>query len=211
MANSPTAAVSMRRTVRRVGRSIQRSRASPSRVSTRCAVEGWTPSRYPIRAGPPQRRMTRTLTMRRSVRVGVWWGFGAVGSCDRSCRPVRIRDSGWPSAGLQWRRFETGQQPVVAAIPPRQHNEPGADGQFLTTGITVGHEDLQVRGGAFLDSSHSTRRSSSCHDATPYLTSVVSTPRAANAYTEFAEPRMLWRAADLSGRSMHCDRNGVYC
>src|SRR5262249_40893520 len=59
---------------------------------------------------------------------------------------------------------DTTSQPQTASLRQR--------------GITVDHEDLRsVK--AFLDSSHFTRRSSSCHHATPSSTSVVGTATSA--------------------------------
>ncbi len=55
--------------------------ANPYRLRTLCTVKTFRPSRYAIRDGP-QRRMTRTLMMRRSGRVGVWFGL----RCGRELR-----------------------------------------------------------------------------------------------------------------------------
>jgi hypothetical protein len=61
----------------------------------------------------------------------------------------------------------------AAANPHRRHSEQASSDQVQTTG----HYGQTRRPPtcAFRDSSHSTRRSSSCHPATPFLTSVVGT------------------------------------
>jgi integrase len=73
--------------IRRTGAPLARSRCAsgghPYRVSTRCTVAGFRPSRNAIRAGP-SRRATRSPTIRRSVRTGVRAGL----ACGREDRPA---------------------------------------------------------------------------------------------------------------------------
>lgn len=149
------------------------------------------------RSGPvPTIAGPRNLMIRRSVRVGVWWGFGAVVNCDRLCRPYPARNSGPPAC-------DSGDRPC----PGPFDRGPISD----AWGVTVGHKDLRGRG-AFLDSSRSTRRSSSCHQHHAIVTSVVSaasrpSSRSSSPRNSIVSARSLYRPtylADLIGPGVEC-------
>ena len=114
--------------------------------------------------------------MRRSVRVGVRFGLWC-GRLDRSpiaaVPAVRYRSAHrFAVVGETWNRSAARRSGHPSSTTHRaSRNRPSSDSGALRW-------DTKTSGvNAFLDSSHFTRRSSSCHLATPSPTSVVSTTR----------------------------------
>lgn len=135
-----------------------------------------------MRAGPDRRR-TRTLMMRRSVRVGVRCGL-RWGREDRSAMPATPRSRVATRLPRRCGRRDLESFGRSSERPPfiddtTSKTQPA---QLRQRSVTVRHEDLR-KVNAFLDSSHLTRRSSPCQLATPLPTSMVSTPRSEHRRT----------------------------